>query len=78
MKKNEMKKFEPWKEEDMVLSCIHVIENMREPEVLQDDSYVCSPCRDMLSEGKFEELKPTLSFVHRTHLEGNSESDMIW
>lgn len=60
---------EPWKKEDMVMICIHVQQQTAEAEYMkEDDSYVCSDCRDRMRDDGFDAMKDNLVFVHRSCL----------
>lgn len=60
---------QPWEQEDMVMVCQHVLDEMAEPEYnKEDDSYVCTRCRDMLEKKGFEYIQQVLCFVHRSCL----------
>ena len=50
--------------DNMKMVCIHVFKNHAQPEYLEeDDSYVCTPCRDRFADEGFESISPLLSFV---------------
>ena len=60
---------QPWREEDQVMVCIHVLEGLEKPEYAkEDDSYTCSRCRDSLAKDGFDAVKELLTFAHRIHL----------
>jgi formylmethanofuran dehydrogenase subunit E len=74
----ELKDKEPWKKEDMVLTCQHCIEGSRQPEYhKEDDSYVCSKCRDSMRDDGFKTVEPLLHFIHRNHFT-NKELPSKW
>ena len=57
------------KEKDLVISCIHVINQKADAEYIkEDDSYVCSNCRDLLADKGFDAVKDLTRVVHRSCL----------
>ena len=57
------------KDKDLVIACIHVINQHAEAEYLkEDDSYVCRNCRDLFVEKGFDAVKDLTRVIHRSHL----------
>ena len=71
IRETQLERPQPWMEEDQVMVCIHVLEELDKPEYAkEDDSYTCSRCRDSLAKDGFDAVKELLTFVHRIHLSG--------
>lgn len=57
------------KKQDLVIACIHVLDQKVDAEYhKEDDSYVCSSCRDLLSSKGFDAVKDLTRVVHRSCL----------
>lgn len=54
----------------MKVTCVHVLDKTAPPEyMVEDDSYVCSNCRDMMQKkSDIVKVKPSLKIVHRSRL----------
>ena len=60
---------EPWKLEDMVMTCTHVTHEGKEPDYhKEDDCYTCANCCKLRAAKGFDAVKSYLRFVHRIHL----------
>jgi len=52
--------------DNAVLTCVHVLDKTAKAEYsTEDDSYVCTSCRDEYSEKGFDKTKHNLRMVHR-------------
>jgi hypothetical protein len=65
------KKEQPWKKEQMIMTCKHVLKGARPEYLMEDESAPCSKCRDEIEKvggGLNKSLRKNLVFVHVEHL----------